>query len=113
MLELINAKAAAQRAVFDREALYRSVEQVMADAVSAELQVAQAVVSLQRQPELEPVSPLQREQTAAPEELQAPVRALTMFDLFRRHGSQSDKRTPRKSQPIAPQQLSLFPAQTQ
>ena len=52
---LIGAKAAAQRAVFDKEALYKSVEQVMAEAVSAQMQVAQAVIEIEREPLSEPV----------------------------------------------------------
>ncbi len=48
MWELINQKAAAQRAVFDKEAQSRSVEDVMAEAVSAQMQVAKAVIEIER-----------------------------------------------------------------
>ncbi|MFW6115735.1 MAG: hypothetical protein ACOC7Y_01600 [Chloroflexota bacterium] len=41
MWELINAKAAAQRTVFDKEALYKSVEEVISEAVSAQMEVEQ------------------------------------------------------------------------
>ena len=50
MWGLIAAKAAAQRAVFDKEALYKSVEQVMSEAVGAQMQVAQAVLAVEREP---------------------------------------------------------------
>lgn len=49
MWELLNQKAAAQRAVFDKEALYKSVEEVMAEAVSAQMQVAKAVIEIERE----------------------------------------------------------------
>lgn len=49
MCELLNQKAAAQRAVFDKEALYKSVEEVMAEAVSVQMQVAKAVIDIERE----------------------------------------------------------------
>jgi superfamily II DNA/RNA helicase len=49
MWEMLNQKAAAQRAVFDKEALYKSVEEVMSEAVSAQMQVAKAVIKIERE----------------------------------------------------------------
>jgi len=49
MWELLNQKAAAQRAVFDKEALYKSVEEVMSEAVSTQMQVAKAVTENERE----------------------------------------------------------------
>jgi len=48
MWELINQKAAAQRAVFDKESSYKNVEEVLAEAVSAQMQVAKAVIEITR-----------------------------------------------------------------
>jgi hypothetical protein len=108
MWELIDAKAAAQRAVFDKEALCKSVEQVMAEAVSAQMRVAQAVVAVEREPLLETVSV----QETASEHRQASPRQsacqLTMADLFQRHGAQPVQGRREKGQPVVAQQLSLF-----
>lgn len=49
MWELLNQKAAAQRAVFDKEALYKSVGEVMSEAVSTQMQVAKAVTENERE----------------------------------------------------------------
>ncbi len=49
MWELINQKAAAQRAVFDKQAQSKSVEAVLAEAVSAQMQVAKALVEVKRE----------------------------------------------------------------
>jgi hypothetical protein len=65
MWDVINQKAAAQRAVFDRKALHKSVEEVMADAVSAQMQVAQAVVTVEQEPVDEPESPTPEGQTSS------------------------------------------------
>ena len=105
MWELIAAKAAAQRAVFDKEALYKSVEQVMAEAVSAQMQVAQAVVAVEREPLVEP-TPV----SSVPERGQAPAQ-LTMVDLFQRHGAQPAGRRRKRSSVAVPQQLGLFGSQ--
>jgi superfamily II DNA or RNA helicase len=104
MWELINAKAAAQRAVFDKEALYKSVEEVMAEAVSAQMEVARRMVEVEREP-------LQTETSPEPEDkgngkvVQA-EQQLTMFDLFQQHGPQPKRR--KRTQSVPSQQLSLF-----
>ena len=106
--DLISAKAAAQRAVFDKEALYTSVEQVMADAVSAQMRVAQAVIEIEREPLPEPV--LQAEPSQDSEKAmqqQQSARQLTMTDLFQRHGAQPTRRRRHKSQPVVAQQQQL------
>jgi superfamily II DNA or RNA helicase len=105
MWELINAKAAAQRAVFDKEALYKSVEEVMAEAVSAQMEVARRMIEVEREP-------LQMETSPEPERGgngKAPQaeQQLTMFDLFQQHGRQP-KRRRRSSQSVSSKQLSLF-----
>jgi hypothetical protein len=106
MRELINAKAAARRAVFDKEALYKSVEKVMPEAVSAQMEVARRMVELEREPLAVESSPESEEQGIASSNQQEGQ--LTMFDLFQRHGRQP-KRSRRRSTPsAAPQQLSLF-----
>ncbi|MCJ7551156.1 MAG: SNF2-related protein, partial [Anaerolineae bacterium] len=57
MWSLLNQKAAAQRAVFDKEAQFKSVEDVMSEAVGAQMQVARAMVAVEREvlPDAEPV----------------------------------------------------------
>lgn len=65
MWSLLNQKAAAQRAVFDKEAQFQSVEEVMAEAVSAQLQVAKAVVAAQRDEATEPPQEANTAQQAA------------------------------------------------
>jgi superfamily II DNA or RNA helicase len=103
MWELINAKAAAQRAVFDKEALYKSVEEVMAEAVSAQLEVARRMVEVEREPlELAPTTEVEAPAESTSEQAEG---QLTMFDLFQQHGAQ---RRPRKKQAVPSQQLSLF-----
>ncbi|MCJ7739173.1 MAG: hypothetical protein MUQ10_17970, partial [Anaerolineae bacterium] len=57
MWRLLNQKAAAQRAVFDKEAQFKSVEDVMSEAVSAQMQVAKAVVEIERAPLLVETTP--------------------------------------------------------
>jgi SNF2 family DNA or RNA helicase len=105
MWELINAKAAAQRAVFDKEALYKGVEEVMAQAVSAQMEVARRMVEVKREPLMVDVSPESLDQAAAKAaHLEG---QLTMFDMFQRHGRQP-KGGRRRSKPSTPQQLSLF-----
>jgi hypothetical protein len=108
MWELIDAKAAAQRVVFDKEAVYKSVEQVMAEAVGTQMQVAQAVVTVER----EPLSELEMTVESAPscEHIppQRPAGQLTMADLFQRHSAQPTGLGGRRSQPVEAQQLSLF-----
>lgn len=110
MWELIDQKAAAQRAVFDKEALYKSVEEVMAEAVSAQMQVAQAVVEIER-----PVSVAtpQAEATLQAPNVQAPVtktgvKQLSLAALFEKHGAQVKAK--RKPLMVPEQQLSLFGA---
>ena len=83
----------------------------MAEAVSAQMQVAQAVIEVEREPLVEPVqeaelSPLTDK--ATPQQL---ARQLTMADLFQRHGAQPASRRKPKSQPVTGQQLSLLGAQ--
>jgi len=109
MWELISAKAAAQRAVFDKEALYKSVEDVMAEAVSAQMQVAQAMLTVEREPLPESVI----ESAADHEEAPTPqaTSQLTMLDLFQRRGTQPTRRQRRRSRPVVVQQLSLFGSQ--
>lgn len=104
--DLINAKAAAQRAVFDKEALYKSVEQVMAEAVSAQVQVARAVVEVERDPLpegflLQNASPITKAASTKP------VHRLTMDDLYQRLGAQSGKAQKRKVKPVTAKQLGL------
>jgi hypothetical protein len=109
MWELINAKAAAQRAVFDKEALYKSVEEVMAEAVSAQMEVARRMIEVEREPlEVEATPEAEGEAVAATDQQEG---QLTMFQLFQRHGRQP-KRRRRRSQPTASQQLSLFGSAT-
>lgn len=105
--ELIHAKAAAQRAVFDKQALYESVEQVMADAVSVQMQVARAVVAVEREPWPEAAEAAGPEPT--PPTNGRLTRQSTMDDLFRRLGAQTEGRGQRrrKNEPAAAQ-LSLF-----
>jgi SAM-dependent methyltransferase/superfamily II DNA or RNA helicase len=105
MWELINAKAAAQRAVFDKEALYKSVEEVMAEAVSAQIEVARRMIEVERDPLPVDTSP-ELEDSGSGKAPQAEGQ-LTMFDLFQQHGRQP-KRHRRRSTAAAPQQLSLF-----
>jgi len=111
MWDLIGAKAAAQRAVFDKEALYKSVEDVMAEAVSAQMQIAQAVLTVER-------SPLPVQAAPAPDKgngkavSKQSASQLSMLDLFQRHGAQPTKRRQRKRQTVmVPQQLGLFGSQ--
>ena len=98
------AKAAAQRAVFDKEALFRNVEEVMAEAVSAQMQVAQAVVAVEREPL----------PSATPNEVAVLVQTavrhrVTMADLFERHGAQPTRVSRGRRKEDAPtQQLGLF-----
>jgi hypothetical protein len=108
MWELIDARAAAQRAVFDKEALYKSVEQVMAEAVSAQMQVAQAVVAVERGPlpELKPMVESEPGRERIPP--QESARQLTMTDLFQRHGAQPTKGQHCRKQTAVAQQLNLF-----
>jgi hypothetical protein len=109
--------------VFDKEALYKSVEQVMAEAVNAQMQVAQAVVSAPASPLttpaakpeeaetplLSPQEALVRVPTPLPEDSETapePAQALTVADLFQRHGSQVAKK---QRKPVRePEQLTLF-----
>ena len=141
MWELINQKAAAQRAVFDKEALYKNVEEVLAEAVSAQMQVAKAVIEIEREAELSAVSPQPSAvspQPSAPgsehpaSSIQQPASAtpqpathnpepittvgtkqLTLTDLFQKYGQQDKPQRKRKAVIIPEQQMSLFdlPAQ--
>jgi hypothetical protein len=106
MWELINAKAAAQRAVFDKEALYKSVEEVMAEAVSAQLEVARRMVEVERAP-LGVEASAEAEGTA-PNPAKKREGQSTMFDLFQRHGRQPKRGRGRSTSSAAPQQLGLF-----
>lgn len=109
MWELINAKAAAQRAVFDKEALYKSVEEVMAEAVSAQMEVARRMIEVEREPLAVDASSEAKGETASA--ASQPEDQLTMFDLFQRHGRQP-KRGRRRSKSATPQQLTLFGSAT-
>ena len=109
--DLIAAKAAAQRAVFDKEALYKSVEQVMSEAVSAQMQVAQAVIDVEREPLVEPVQDSELSPVTEKAAPQQSARQLTMTDLFQRHGAQPGTGHRPKSQADTGRQLSLFGAQ--
>jgi superfamily II DNA/RNA helicase len=111
--ELIGAKAAAQRAVFDKEALYKSVEEVMAEAVSAQMQVARAMIEVEREPlpvivEVEPAPDKSNGKAAAKQT----AHQLTMTDLWQRHGAQPTRNQRSKSPSVGGQQLSLFSSQT-
>jgi len=106
MWELINAKAAAQRAVFDKEALYKSVEEVMAEAVSAQMEVARRMVTVEREPlALESSPEGEGEANSTIEQQEGQV---TMFDLFQRHGRQPKQGRRRRTKATSAQQLSLF-----
>jgi predicted RNA methylase/superfamily II DNA or RNA helicase len=113
MWELIGAKAAAQRAVFDREALFKSVEEVMIAAASAQLQVARTMIEVEREPlpvlvEVEPVQDKGNGKVVSKQS----AHQLTMTDLWQRHGAQPTKGQRSSSRPVAGQQLSLFSSQT-
>jgi predicted RNA methylase/superfamily II DNA or RNA helicase len=113
MWELIGAKAAAQRAVFDKEALYKSVEEVMAEAVSAQMQVARAMIEVEREPlpvlvQVEPVPDKGNGKVVSKQS----EHQLTMTDLWQRHGAQPAKGQRSKSPSMTGQQLSLFSSQT-
>ena len=89
--------------MFDKEALYQDVEQVMENAASVQLQVAKAVVAAKREPvtvtavpvpsgngkqaEVEPASSSNGKQAE-------PIQ--TMDDLYRKLGAQTGKRRSRK-----------------
>jgi hypothetical protein len=102
MWELINAKAAAQRAVFDKEALHKSVEQVMAEAV----------IEIEREPlpeqqaQVEAPSKCDRESAAEKQNVEPPGQRLTLTDLYQRYGAQPLQERHR-SRPAASQQLEL------
>jgi hypothetical protein len=75
------------------------------------MQVAQAVVTVEREPVEELVSPTpESEPVSAAENGKAHANQLTMFDLFKRHGPQNNKHRRTKIQPVKAQQLSLFAA---
>jgi hypothetical protein len=106
MWELINAKAAAQRAVFDKEALYKSVEEVMAEAVSAQMEVARRMIEVEREPlNVEAAADAGGEEAGPAKKREG---QLTMFDLFQRHGRQPKRGRKRSTRSAAPQQLGLF-----
>ena len=105
MWDLISAKAAAQRAVFDKEALYQSVEQVMAEAVSAQMKVAQAVIAVERE-SLVVEAAVEHEQPVNGKQ----AHQLTMADLFQRHGAQPKRERRREHKPVMARQLDLFGA---
>ncbi|MBN2002238.1 MAG: SWF/SNF helicase family protein [Anaerolineae bacterium] len=116
MWELLNQKAAAQRAVFDKEALYKSVEEVMSEAVSVQMQVAKAVIEIEReavsdQPEVQPITHTPESATthSAPKSYVGAAQ-LTLTALFQKFGAQGKRASRRK--PVTPpkQQLSLFGA---
>ena len=103
MWELISAKAAAQRAVFDKEALFKNVEEVMSEAVSAQMQVAQSLLQVEREPLVETVP--------GEEAVTVPTIAglqLTMDDLFERHGPQPVRRRRVNTEPVPATQMTLF-----
>jgi hypothetical protein len=97
--------------VFDKEALYKSVEQVMAEAVGAQMRVAQAVLAVEREPLPEPDLAVQPAPDCEHIPPQHSAHQLTMADLFQRHGTQPTKGQRCKSQPTVAQQLSLFGGQ--
>jgi hypothetical protein len=106
MWELIDAKAAAQRAVFDKEPLYKSVEQVMAEAVSAQVQVARAVIEVQREDLPEQVQPDEPQPESTEVSPQPASGQLSLTDLYQRYGAQP-LRGGRAPTPAAAQQLEL------
>lgn len=112
MWELIHAKEAAQRAVFDKEALYKSVEQVMAEAVGAQMQVAQAVLTVEREPLPEPELTVESAPGCEHIPPQQSARQLTMADLFQCHGAHPTKGQHCRKQTAVAQQLNLFGRQS-
>ncbi len=131
MWELLNQKAAAQRAVFDKEALYKSVEEVMSEAVSAQMRVAKAVIEIERellpvveaapaavsvQPEtialqpaiLTPQPATHNPQPKSPNLTSIGAAQLTLTALFQKLGTQGKGQRPRKAVTLPEQQMSLF-----
>ena len=84
----------------------------MAEAVSAQMQVAQAVLAVERAPLPEPELTVE----SAPDREHIPpqqtARQLTMADLFQRHGAQPTKQHRCTSRRVVAQQLSLFEGQS-
>lgn len=124
MWDIINQKHDAQRAVFDKVPQDKSVEEIMAEATSAQIAVAQALVSVKRQPS-QSEGPIVTadviptiaaiEQAAKPIETKMPAdqtntaptaKQLNLLDLFERHGAQGKR--PAKQIVVPEQQLSLF-----
>jgi hypothetical protein len=126
MWELLNQKAAAQRAVFDKEALYKSVEEVMSEAVSAQMQVAKAVIEIEReqpsalsdQPEVQPTTHNPEPTTshlhpATCHQLPASrigAAQLSITALFQKLGAQGKQTRKRQPVIVPEQQLPLFGA---
>lgn len=121
MWELLNQKAAAQRAVFDKEALYKSVEEVMSEAVSAQMQVAKAVIEIEReavspqlsavsdQPEVRPtIHNPEPTTTSYAQKSYVGAAQLTLTALFQKLGMQGKQTRKRKPVVVPEQQLSLF-----
>jgi len=125
MWELINAKHAAQRAVFDKIAQFKTTEDVLAEAASAnvQLQIARAIVDAPRpQPQSEPTpAPLPLEtlvqaalvaQAAPLPELPAPAAApapvqLTIADLLQLQPVIKSKQR-RAAKPVPQEQQNFF-----
>lgn len=124
--KLINQKAAAQRTVFDKEAgfgeaRYKNVEEVLAEAVNAQMQVAKAVIEIEREavgPQSSAISDQPEvwstthnpEPTATHSKQKSHVGAaqFTRTALFQKFGAQGKRSSRRKSVTPLKQQLSLF-----
>jgi len=119
MWELLNQKAAAQRAVFDKESIYKSVEEVMSEAVSAQMRVAKAVIEIEREllpvvevaPEAIAPQPATRiPQPKSPNLTSIGAAQLSITALFQKLGAQGKQTRKRKPVIVPEQQLSLFGA---
>jgi hypothetical protein len=86
--------------VFDKEAIHKNVEDVMAEAVSAQMQVAKAMVEIEREPIVE------AEAEAAPEP--ETDDRLTVGDLFKLHGRKKINYRQRKRKMEVPEQQMSF-----
>ena len=78
----------------------------MAEAVSAQMELARRMVTVEREPLASESSPEgEGEANSTIEQQEGQV---TMFDLFQRHGRQPKQRRRRRTEATSAQQLSLF-----
>jgi hypothetical protein len=78
----------------------------MAEAVSAQMEVARRMIEVEREPlDVDDSPAIEDEATSATDQEEG---QLTMFDLFQRHGRQPKKARRRVAKATAAQQLSLF-----